>query len=223
LRRISTRIIQWNVIRTSFRILLSGFLVIVFVAARADSAWCETALGPDLPNFGQVTQNLYRGAQPSAGGFARLRTMGVGLVINFRQELSETALEKRQVESLGMSYIGIPWSAHDDPSNAQVAEFLDAIRAHPDTKIFVHCRHGADRTGVMVAAYRIAIEHEKVPDAISEMHRFHFDSFWHPQLARYVKSLPDLLQSERAFKSLAAVVTPIVPQASSTKAGTEGK
>ncbi|MBV8050091.1 MAG: dual specificity protein phosphatase family protein [Acidobacteriaceae bacterium] len=198
-----------NVIRTSFRILLPCFLAISFVAAQAESARTETTSGPGLPNFGQVTENLFRGAQPSADGFARLRNMGVGLIINFRQEPAETALEKREVEALGMHYIGMPWSAHDDPSNTQVAEFLEVVRAHPDTKIFVHCLHGADRTGVMVAAYRIAIEHEKVPDAISEMHRFHFDSFWHPQLARYVKALPSLLQSERVFKNLA--VAPALP------------
>lgn len=131
--------------------------------------------------------------------------MGVGLVINFRQNRAETAIEKRQVESLGMAYIGIPWSSNGDPSSAQVAEFLRAIRAHSQTKIFVHCKQGADRTGVMIAAYRIAVEQEKVADAISEMHRFHFDGFWHPHLARYVRSLPDRLRKEDAFKNLASV------------------
>jgi tyrosine-protein phosphatase SIW14 len=133
--------------------------------------------------------------------------MGVGLVINFRQGRSETALEKRQVESLGMEYIGIPWSAQHKPSNAEVAEFLEAVRSHPGTKIFVHCRRGADRTGVMIAAYRVAVEHEKVANAISEMHEFHFDSFWHPQLAHYVKSLLYLLQNGGVFKSLAPAHT----------------
>lgn len=65
--------------------------------------------------------------------------------------------------------------------------------------------HSPPRPGVMVAAYRIALEHEKVADAISEMHCFHFDGFWHPHLARYVRSLPIRLQSEAAFKSLSSV------------------
>ena len=169
--------------------------------------------GPELPNLGKVTETLYRGGQPSLAGFADLKTMGVKLIINFRENGSEIAIEKRQVESLGMKYIGIPWSAYDEPSSAKVVEFLEAIQAHPETKIFVHCKQGADRTGVMVAAYRIVIEHKSVADAISEMHRFHSAGFWHPQLTRYVKSLPRLLQSQEAFKSLgtdSSIPTPAI-------------
>jgi protein-tyrosine phosphatase len=49
-----------------------------------------------------------------------------------------------------------------DPGNA-------AIRTRPDTKVFVHCACGADRTRVMVAAYRIAIEHETIAADVSEI------------------------------------------------------
>jgi len=90
------------VIRTSSRVLLPYFLVVLFAVAWGERAWCLPKRGLDLPNFGQVTNSLYRGAQPSADGFARLQKMGVGLVINFRQDPSETALEKCRVESLGM-------------------------------------------------------------------------------------------------------------------------
>jgi tyrosine-protein phosphatase SIW14 len=133
--------------------------------------------------------------------------MGVGLIINFREDRSEMASEKGQVEALGMGYVGIPWSARHEPSNADVAQFLETIQAHPNTKVFVHCQRGADRTGLMVAAYRVALEHWKVADAIGEMNRFHFSGFWHPQLTRYLKSLPSLLQSEGAFRGLASALT----------------
>ena len=174
-------------IRTNRRILIAGICALVLLAAEGQFAWCVTDNRADLPNFGEVTGNLYRGGQPSPKGLSALRAMGVGLIINFRENPSEIASEKHLAESLGIEYIGIPWSAHDEPSSADVVEFLDAIRAHPDTKIFVHCRHGADRTGLMVAAYRLAVEHRSVTDAMSEMKRFHFDGFWHPKLARYVK------------------------------------
>ena len=152
-----------------------------------------------LPNFDCVTGMLYRGGQPDAEGFGTLRDMGVGLVINFRDEESEVTQEKREVESLGMRYIMIPWNGHDEPSDAQVVEFLDLIRTNPQTKIFVHCKRGADRTGVMIAAYRIAVEHESVSDAVSEMHRFHYDWFLLPQLERYVESLPERLRKDPRF------------------------
>ena len=189
------------------KVLLACIISIFFLAVGTQHAWCEAEQQPGPPNFGEVTQTLYRGGQPTPDGFARLQSMGVGLIINFREDGSEIASEKRQVEGLGMKYVGLPWNAHHQPSSADVAQFLQIIQAHPNTKIFVHCRRGADRTGLMVAAYRVAVEHWKVADAIAEMNQFHFSGFWHSQLSRYVKSLPSLLQNESAFKSLAPVQT----------------
>jgi len=135
--------------------------------------------------------------------------MGIGIVVNFRDEREEIATEKRQVESLGIKYIEIPWSGRDDPSNIQVVQFLDLIRANPKAKIFVHCKRGADRTGVMVAAYRIAIEHKSVAEAVSEMHQFHYAGFWLPQLKRYVESLPGLLQKDARFSAYNSISSPV--------------
>jgi protein-tyrosine phosphatase len=121
------------------------------------------------------------------------------MVVNLREDRTEMATEKRQVESLGIKYIEIPWSANHEPSSAQIVEFLDLVRTNPDTKIFVHCRRGADRTGVIIAAYRIAIEHKPVAQALSEMRRYHYDWFFRPQLKRYIESLPGLLQTDPQF------------------------
>jgi len=160
----------------------------------------QTASGVHgVPNFGQVTDNLYRGGQPTVTGFESLRGMGVGMVVNLRDERDERADEKREVESLGIQYVGIPWNATHSPSSTQVVQFLDLVRANPNTKIFVHCRRGADRTGVMVASYRIAVEHKPAADAVSEMYRFHYDWLFLPHLKRYVASLPGMLQNDPQF------------------------
>lgn len=190
------------------RFSIACFISVVFVAIGAQPARCLMKSAADLPNFGQVTETLYRGGQPTSSGLAELKTMGVDLIINFRDEPSEIASEKRQVESLGMEYIGIPWNAHDKLSSASVAGFLATVLDHPKTKVFVHCKRGADRTGLMIAAYRIAVEHESVADAISEMYQFHFAGVLHPQLARYAKALPGLMQNDPAFKAFALVHIP---------------
>ena len=189
--------------------LVTCFVSLVFIAIGAQPARCLIGQGPDLPNFGQVTDGLYRGGQPTSNGFSKLKAMGVGLVINFREEPAEIALEKRQVGSLGMEYIGIPWNAHHELSSADVEEFLEIIRDHPKTKVFVHCKRGADRTGLMVAVYRIAVEHKEVADAISEMHQFHFAGFSHPQLTHYIKALPGLIENDPAFKIWAPAQVPV--------------
>jgi tyrosine-protein phosphatase SIW14 len=171
-----------------------------------------------IGNFAKVTDTLYRGAQPSSGGFNALRAMGVAIVVNFRDEASETSTEKREVESLGMKYIGIPWKGSQYPSNAQVLQFLDLVRTNPQVKIFVHCARGADRTGTMIAAYRVAVEHKSVGEAVSEMHGFHYDHFFLPQLERYVDSLPNLLKNDAEFSSYATIPNPAAFSAASVAA-----
>lgn len=176
-----------------------GFLAVVFLIAGLERVWSQAEKIPGLPNFGRVTDHLYRGGEPTSDGLKSLHTMGVGIVVDFRNEATEEASEKRQVESLGMKSVDIPWNANHDPSSAQIVEFLDLVRTNPDTKIFVHCRRGADRTGTMIAAYRIAVEHQSVADAVSEMRRYHYDWLFRSQLKRYLVSLPELLQNDPLF------------------------
>jgi protein tyrosine/serine phosphatase len=170
------------------------------------AAWSKGGQSEAVSNFAKVTDTLYRGAQPSNEGFSSLQKMGVSIIVNFRNEADETAAEKREVESLGMKYVGIPWKGSDEPSSAQIVQFLNLVRANSQAKIFVHCLRGADRTGTMIAAYRVVVEHKPVPEAVSEMHKFHYDHFFLPQLQRYVDSLPSLLQNNAEFKAFA--VTP---------------
>jgi tyrosine-protein phosphatase SIW14 len=153
---------------------------------------------------------LYRGGQPNAKGFATLQKMGIAIVVNLRDEPAETNREKPQVESLGMKYVGIPWNGEGQPTNAQLVQFLDLLHANPQTKIFVHCLRGADRTGVMIAAYRIALEHTSVPLAVSEMYQFHYWKFLLPHLERYVDALPKLLDGDAQFSAYASA-EPVAP------------
>jgi tyrosine-protein phosphatase SIW14 len=182
------------------KIVVMGALSLLSLGAETQVSWCQTAKElRSLPNFGRVTGNLYRGGQPTTDGFNTLRAMGVEMIVNFRDDRAEMETEKRQAESLGIKYVEIPWSANHEVPSRQIVRFLDLVRANPKTKMFVHCRRGADRTGVMIAAYRIAVEHKPVAEAVSEMRRFHYDWFWRPQLRRYVESLPRLLQTDSEF------------------------
>jgi tyrosine-protein phosphatase SIW14 len=204
-RAVANRIAERSIVVHNGRIncrvtVVAGFLAVVSLIAGTQVSRCQAQQKlRGLPNFGRVTESLYRGGQPTSDGLNELRAMGVEMVVNFRENRTETEKEKRKVESLGMKYTGIPWSANHDPSSVQIVEFLDLIRANPHTKIFVHCRRGADRTGVMIASYRIAVEHKSVAEAVSEMRQFHYDWFFRPHLKRYIEALPDLLQTNPQF------------------------
>jgi len=153
-----------------------------------------------VPNFGEVTANLYRGGQPTAEGFEGLAHAGVSVVV----DLHNNQNERQIVTKLGMEYVSIPWHCYR-PQDKQVAEFLRVLRDHPDKKVFVHCRLGEDRTGMMVAGYRIAEQGWTAAQARKEMTAFGFSSVHYvicPGLATYEENFPHVFQSSRAFDGL---------------------
>ena len=157
-----------------------------------------------VPNFGEVSATLYRGGQPSGTGVEELKRFGIELIVNFRDERDNIENERHQVESLGMTYVSIPWRASDQPDAAQIAQFLALLRANPSKKIFVHCHYGSDRTGVMMAALRISRSGWTPEQAYAEMRAFKFHRFWYGHLKTYVFTFPETYSTHAAFASLRA-------------------
>src|SRR5215471_17263236 len=106
-----------------------------------------------VSNFGEVTPNLFRGAHPSPEGFQTLAKMGVNIIVDARGGQSES--EGKEVKRLGLRYVAIPWRC-PFPKDDTFVKFLKLLHDNPDKKIFVHCKLGDDRTGMMIAAYRMA-------------------------------------------------------------------
>ncbi len=100
----------------------------------------------NLPDFGEVTTTLYRGGQPSKAGFRTLAKMGINIVVDLRGSRES---ERRIVTHLGMQYVPLHWHCWF-PRDETFAKFLTLLRQNPGKKIFVHCRLGDDRTGMMV-------------------------------------------------------------------------
>jgi len=159
-----------------------------------------------VPNFGEVTDKLFRGGQPTAEGFEGLAHEGVGVVV----DLSGNQSERDKVKKVGMEYVSIPWHCFH-LEDKQVAQFLRVLRDHPDQKVFVHCRLGEDRTGMMVAGYRMAEQSWTAAQARKEMAAFGFSSVHHlmcPGLATYEQNFPQRLQTSPAFDGLRPVQPP---------------
>jgi len=153
-----------------------------------------------VPNAGRIDNVLYRGAQPRQSGFTQLKELGISTIVDLRSEnLPQIAWERRQAESLGIQFVNIPVNGWSPPTDAQVAQFLLIFRDHPGGKVFVHCHFGEDRTGVFVAAYRIAHDGWPADQAINEMYFFGFNGFWHPAMKSYVRSFPAQLKMAPAL------------------------
>jgi len=149
-----------------------------------------------VSNFAEVTPNLYRGAQPERGGLESLAKMGINTVIDVR--LTGADKEGADAKRLGMDFVALPWHCLF-PKDDAFARFLRYIREHPDKKVFVHCRYGDDRTGMMIAAYRMAVEGWTAEDARKEMNAFGFHKVICASLVGYEKSFPERLKKDPAF------------------------
>jgi protein-tyrosine phosphatase len=155
-----------------------------------------------VSNAGKVSEVLLRGAQPSAQGLVELKKLGVTTIVDLRGNSGPVAWERGQAESLGMRFVNIPvlgWSA---PNDGQVAQFLKVVQQDPTQKIFVHCYYGEDRTGVMVATYRIAQQNWTPEQAAAEMDSFGFHYHLYPAMKSYVRKFPARLEADPVFASL---------------------
>lgn len=155
-----------------------------------------------VPNAGKISDVLFRGAQPSPQGLAELKKLGVTTIVDLRGNRGPVSREREQAESLGMRFIDIPVSGWSPPSNQQVAEFLKLFQRDPTQKIFVHCYYGRDRTGVMVAAYRMAQQHWTPDQAVAEMDSFGFHYHLYPAMTSYVRRFPSTFSADNTFAPL---------------------
>ncbi len=147
-------------------------LLIALVVLSLSIAAQENRSSKELPNFHQVNENLYRGAQPERGGVKKLSELGIKTIINLRGASEDTRGEQDEAESSGMRYFNIPMSALGRPTDEQVEQAMAVIANRENWPVFVHCQRGADRTGVIIAVYRISRDQWTEEQAADEAKKF---------------------------------------------------
>jgi uncharacterized protein (TIGR01244 family) len=145
--------------------------------------WATAIQREGLPNLYKVTDDLYRGAQPTKKGIEELKKLGIKTIINLRKTESDSA----NVRGSGITYYHLPVFTFF-PSKAKYRRFLEIVSDPANLPVFVHCRHGADRTGAAVAIYRIKIQKWDTEEAIKEMVNggYNFHKI-HSHLKRFVR------------------------------------
>jgi len=151
--------------RQAPNILLFGSMNTTRAASNLASVqWAEPMQVQGLPNLHKVSHTLYRGAQPTAEGLQELQKLGVRTVIDLRESNGNQA----KMAELGLTYKHIPMTAFRVKDD-HVVQFLRAVGGPDHAPVFVHCKRGADRTGLMCAIYRIAYQGWAKDQAIAEM------------------------------------------------------
>lgn len=142
---------------------------------------------PGINNFDQVNPQVYRGAQPSDEGFRYLAKIGVKTVLDLREDDARAVAERRMVAASGMRYVNVPMTGLTAPTVAQITTVLALLEDPANGPVFVHCMRGADRTGAVIAAYRIDHDHWDNARALKEA-MSHGMSFFQFPRQRFIRT-----------------------------------
>lgn len=158
-----------------FPLALAITLLLIFLASGTTDCrqevprpenWAPPVQVEGAPNLHKVSDLLYRCAQPTAAGFKELEKLGIRTVVNLRSEHSD----KNMLTGTNLKYYEIPSKA-TRVQEADLLKFLQIVTNPEEGPYLVHCHHGADRTGLFVAVYRIVVQGWSREEAIREMQR----------------------------------------------------
>ncbi len=166
----------------------------------ATQAQEDKALLVNSKNFKRlyrISEGLYRSEQPNRKGFKELESLGIKTILNLRR----SKFDDRKASGLKFDLKSIKLKAkliNED-------DLINALKVIKDSKepILIHCWHGSDRTGVLIAAYRIIFNNWSKADAIEEFRRpeFSYHEKWYPNLIDLLNDLDvDRLQTELGLK-----------------------
>jgi tyrosine-protein phosphatase SIW14 len=127
------------------------------------SWWAKKLDSTGLHNLYKLNDSIYRSEQPDSASFANLKKIGIKSILNITTQQNDTAVSGNQ----NFNYYFVQMNA-ESFSNSDIIQALAVIRDAPKP-ILIHCRHGSDRTGVVMAMYRIIYENRSKQEALDEL------------------------------------------------------
>lgn len=163
--------------------------------------WARPVIETSLGNLYQVSPELYRSEQPGKGDVADLQALGVRTLMNLREYHSDDA----RFEAAGLRLFHHPMAA----GSVKAEDLVIVLRQiHQAPKpVLVHCWHGSDRTGFVVAGYRLVVQGWSKEEAIDELRRggFGYHERTYPNVKRALEAL-DVPALRRALLGDAAAL-----------------
>ncbi len=178
------RKIRTDIHPAMLRYLLPVLLPVLSLVAAGDETPAATPTLAGVENAYRISPTLYRSGQPTEEGFRLIEAAGIRSVLNLREYHSDDD----EAEGTSLKLIHYPVAA-GKVSEQDIEAILRLLR-HAPKPILVYCWHGSDRTGIVVAAYRIIEQRHSVEAAENEFtdDRFGHHEFWYGNLRKLLHS-----------------------------------
>ena len=124
----------------------------------------------------QVAPGIYRGRAPqTVEDYQRLKSLGIKTVLNLRRrDEAAIANERRTLAAMNIDTVHVPmrYFPRGDGSVDRAVRVVNDSSLYP---LYVHCKHGRDRCGVVIGVYRVRHHGWNHDTAYAEMtrHGFH--------------------------------------------------
>lgn len=111
-------------------------------------------------NFDQIAPGVFRSNHPTRSRFRAYAEQGIRAILTLRggETQPHFLLEKKACRDFGLAFYCVPMSARHAPSVAQLTDVF-AVLDQIERPFLMHCKSGADRTGLISALY--LLEYEK--------------------------------------------------------------
>jgi protein tyrosine/serine phosphatase len=116
----------------------------------------------------RIDEHIYRGHQPGREDYDKLAQAGIRTILDLRGGSIHKPHEEKMAKAAGLDYISIRLSGFWEPHDWQMARVLSVMEDPARWPIFLHCRRGDDRVGMVIACYRIAHDHWTNAEALAE-------------------------------------------------------
>jgi protein tyrosine/serine phosphatase len=147
-------------------------------------SWATPVISEQLDNWYKVDERVYRSDQPDEEAMAELKKFGIRRVLslrNFHDDEDEATGTGLKLYSVGMQA--------ERFSDEQIIKALQYI-TESDEPILVHCWHGSDRTGTIIAMYRMVIQNWSREEALDELQNggYGFHSLYR-NIPKYIRNV----------------------------------
>ena len=160
-------------------LVFTFFCILTIQLAHTQENKFQKIASKHFNNLYKISDDLYRAEQPSRKGFKELEALGIKTILNLRRLRNDN--KKAKATNLKLKHIAIKTKILDKDD---IIASLRIIQ-NQEQPVLVHCWHGSDRTGTIIAAYRMVFQNWSKEEAIAE--------FLYKPFGYHQKMYPNLL------------------------------